>query len=233
MKLNKFVLSVVAALLAAVPAIAEKVEVKKVDFARVKSVTHNPESRYYYPKLMEKFLNNAPTDMDIEDYRNFYFGYVFQEDYNPYRKSVYSEKVENLYYQKSRERNDCDSIQKYAELSVYDNLFDLDQLEYYCIALKDKKKHTLYQIREKKLDMLIRAIMTSGRGTKDEPWVVICPAHEYYIINSLGYQAIGYEALDGGIDYIKVEPKEGSKVEGFYFDVSQMLAEAKRKGFDD
>lgn len=211
----------------------KKLEVKPIDFNRVKQVTQNPKSRYFFPNLQRLYRSNTDTTMVLEDYRNLYYGYLFQEDYNPYRQSEYSDKVEQLYYKKPHSRAECDSIEKYAELSLDDNMFDFDQMQFFIFVLKEKKKHARSLVRNNKLERLIAAIMSSGKGTKESPWVVICPQHEYNIVNFLGFVATNHKEMENGIDYISVQPKEGSKVEGFYFDVSRMLAEAKRKGYDE
>lgn len=210
-----------------------KVELKPVDFDRVKKVSQDPRSRYYFPRLEKLYRSNTDTTMNLEDFRNLYYGYMFQEDYNPYRESQYSNKVEQLYYKKPHLRAECDSIEKYARLSLDDNIFDFDQMQFYIYILKEKKKYASAAVRSNKLERLIAAIISSGKGTKEEPWVVICPAHEYNIVNFLGFVATNHQEVDGCLDYITVEHKEGSKVQGFYFDIGHMLQEAKRKGYDN
>lgn len=205
-----------------------KLPVKKVDFAHVKEVIENPNSKYYYPKLLRSFLSND-TVMTLEEYRNFYYGQTFQEDYNPFRESVYSNVVEKLYYKEPHTRAECDSIEKYAQLSLKDNLFDMNQMKFFIYALKEKKKYTRAAIRQFRLDRLIATILSSGKGTKEEPWVVITPEHEYNIINFLDYVAVDHEDMGGGIEYIKVQPKEGKSTQGFYFDVSRMMEVAELK----
>ena len=106
-------------------------------------------------------------------------------------------------------------------------------MQFYIYILKEKKKYASAAVRSNKLERLIAAIISSGKGTKEEPWVVICPAHEYNIVNFLGFVATNHQEVDGCLDYITVEHKEGSKVQGFYFDISHMLQEAKRKGYDN
>ena len=81
-----------------------KVELKPVDFDRVKKVSQDPRSRYYFPRLEKLYRSNTDTTMNLEDFRNLYYGYMFQEDYNPYRESQYSNKVEQLYYKKPHSR---------------------------------------------------------------------------------------------------------------------------------
>ena len=205
-----------------------KFAIKKVDFDHIKEVTSNPNNIYYYPKLMKAY-NSNDTTLSIEAWRNFYYGYTFQEDYNPFRESVYSNVVEQLYYKQPLSRADCDSIEKYAEKSLNDNIFDMNQMNFFIYVLKEKKKYARAAVRQYRLDRLIAAIMSSGRGTKEEPWVVITPEHEYNIINFLGFVATEHETLDGGIDYIKVQPVAGKNTEGFYFDISRMMQVADLK----
>ena len=206
-----------------------KFAIKKVDFDHVHEVISNPKNAYYYPKLMKAYTSYNDTTMSIEAWRNFYYGYTFQEDYDPFRESVYSNKVEELYYKQPHSRAECDTIEHYAELSLNDNMFDMNQMNFYIYVLKEKKKHARAAMWQYRLDRLIAAIMSSGRGTKEEPWVVITPEHEYNIINFLGFVATGHETLDGGIDYIKVQPVAGRSAEGFYFDISRMMQIAELK----
>ena len=80
---------------------AQKKEIIPVDFNRVKSVTSNPESRYYFPKLLHSYVSFNYNKFELEDMRNLYYGYMFQEDYNPYRQSVYADKVRNTAIRKT------------------------------------------------------------------------------------------------------------------------------------
>ena len=201
---------------------------KKVDFNHVKEVINNPNSIYYYPKLLQSF-NSNDTTMTVEAYRNLYYGYTFQEDYNPFRESVYSTRVEQLYYKQPHTRAECDSIDKYATLALKDNIFDMNQMQFFIFVLKEKKKHARVAIRQFRLNRLVAAIMSSGKGTKEEPWVVIAPEHEYNIVNFLGYVAIDHRDEGDGIEYVAVEPKEGKSTQGFYFDVRRMMEVAALK----
>lgn len=211
------------------PALAQsKFQVHKVDFDHVKQVIENPKSIYYFPKLIKSYQSND-TSMSIEAYRNLYYGYTFQEDYNPFRMSVYSNVVEQLYYKQPHSREECDSIMKYAGLSLDDNIFDLDQMQYFIFALKEKKRHARAAVRQFRHDRIVAAIMSSGKGTKEEPWVVIMPSHEYNIVNMLGYVATEHRDEGNGLEYIAVQPKEGKTTQGFYFDVKRMMEVANLK----
>lgn len=210
------------------PNASSKFSIHKVDFDHIRETIENPNSMYFYPKLLKAY-NSEDTTFSIEAWRNLYYGYTFQEDYNPFRESVYSNVVEQLYYKQKLTRSECDSIEKYADLALKDNMFDLNQMNFYIYALNQKNKHARAALREYRLKRLIAAIMSSGKGTKDEPWVVIAPEHEYNIVNFLGFVAIDHQEFEGDIDYIKVAPVEGKSTEGFYFDVRRMMEVARLK----
>lgn len=170
MKLIRHIIMAVAVCLMAAgshSAAQNKFEVRKVDFDKIKSITQDPKARFYYPKLIQSFKSND-TVMNFEAYRDLYYGYIFQEDYNPFRESEYGKVVESLYYKQPHSRAECDSIEKYAELSLDDNIFDLDQMKFYIYVLKEKKKYARAAVRQYRLDRLIAAIMSSGKGTKDD-----------------------------------------------------------------
>ena len=212
----------------ALPSLAQKLEVKSVDFDTIKAATQDSKSKFFFPKLMKAFESNDTT-MTFEEYRYLYYGYVFQEDYNPFRESQYADMIESLYYNKEFTRSECDTIEKYAELSLDDNIFDLQQMEYFIFALKEKKKFARAAIRQYRLNHIIATILSSGNGTAENPWVVTSVSHEYYILNKLGYVATEHRTLPGCIDFIAVNPKNDKSPEGFYFDASKILEVASVK----
>lgn len=237
MKKEKIIISIVLLIMSAMSLHAQyRFQVREVDFDAIKKETLNPNSRYYYPKLVKSFTSNDTT-MNFEAYRELYYGFLFQEDYNPFRHNNFEGKdeVEQLYYSnKTLTREECNKIVAYAERALEDNIFNIDQLNYYIYALRAKKKYARAAVRQYRLDKLIAAIMSSGRGTEDEPWVVLFPEHEYNIINFLGYVATEHVELDDGRDCIKsVSESDPKKTKDFYFDVSMMLQEAARKFPDE
>ena len=112
--MNKLIPILLAAL--ALMAFREPV---KPDLQMIRSEVTNPDSKYYYPKLMAEYERNE-TIQTWEDYRHLYLGALFQEDFNPYRRSAYAGLIEELYYKSRHSRSECDSIIKYAELSLQD-----------------------------------------------------------------------------------------------------------------
>lgn len=207
----------------------KKIKIEKPDMAQIEQMVNDPDSKYYYPKLMAKY-ERRDTLMQHDEYRLLYYGYMFQEDFDPYRRSDYSDIVDDLYYRSEHSRSECDSIIKYAELSLCDNPFDLQQINFLIYALREKKKNHLANIWQYRLNHLIQAIVSSGTGLdKDNAWYVINPRHEYNMINFKGYVADSQEFMPPYYDYITIEKKNDKDPAGFYFNIKNLLDEYYRK----
>ena len=209
---------------------SQKLVREKPDMDSIKATVSDPKSPYYYPKLM-KLFETRDTSMTHDQFRHLYLGYIFQEDYNPYRRSEYSPKVEELYYRDKHTHAECDTIIHYAEMSLKDDPFDLRQMSFLIYAYREKQKNNLANIWQYKLNHILEAIVSTGTGLDEEnAWIVINPQHEYNLLNFQNYVVKGHEDRPPYYDYIIVEPngKKGA-TEGFYFNVLYMLQEYYRK----
>lgn len=221
-------LAVTATATVSLTAADKKFKPEKPDMEEIRKAVGDPTSHYYYKRLWQKFVSND-TDMTMQDYRHFYLGYVFQEDYNPYRISEFANKIQPLYYKQSHTPAECDTIIKYAELSLADNPFDLNQMQFFIYALKTKKKFARAAIWQYRLNHILEAILSTGLGKKDNPWVVISPVHEYNIVNFMGLVATDHQELGDSIDYIIVDKKDSKGPDGYYFDVSNIIKVYNKK----
>ncbi len=211
----------------------EKIKVEAPDMEKIKQEVTDRKSKYYYPKLMEGYEQNE-TIMGLDEYRYLYFGYLFQEDFNPYRHSDYSKKYEDQYYKDTHTRAECDTIIKYAELSLKDNPFDLRQITFLIYAYREKKKNNIANIWQYRLNHILEAIASTGSGTTQEnAWYVINPQHEYDLLNTLGYVAENQSFVEPYYDYITVKAKNEKSPQGFYFNIKNMLDEYFRKFPDE
>lgn len=200
-----------------------KIKVAKPDLNEVMETTLNPSNKYYFPKLWAKYQRNDTT-MTPEEYRYLYLGYMFQEDYDPYRESIHAEKTESLRGKEKYTKEEVDTIRKYAEKALEDNPFDLRQMSFLVHVLKERNKNMSAKIWEYRLEHLLGAIKSTGTGEDVEnAWFVIYPMHEYDMIQLLGYEAVDVEYIDPGYDHLIVQP-DGSvshrkPASGFYFNV--------------
>lgn len=204
-------------------------EPQRPDMEQIKQEVTDPSSKYYYPKLMALYEQNE-TIMTLDDYRRLYLGYIFEEDFDPYRHTQYSSLVEDLYFKSRHSKGECDNIIKYAELSLKDNPFDLQQIDYLIYALREKGKNNIANIWQYRLNHLLEAIVSTGTGVSPEnAWVVTNPQHEYFLLNKLGRVVTEYEFQAPGIDHITVAPKTAKDSTEYYFDSANFLREYFRK----
>lgn len=202
-----------------------KIKVEKPDLNEIREATLDPQNKFYFPKLKKKYEVNDTT-MTPEEYRYFYLGYMFQEDFDPYRVSPYSNMTDELRQKPTHTKEEIDTITKYAQLALEDNPFDLRQMSFLVHVLKEKRKDMRAKIWEYRLENLLGAIKSTGTGESvEDAWYVMYPVHEYDMVQLLGYEAIDAEFIDPGYDYLVVRPdetdtrKRDKSAKGFYFNV--------------
>lgn len=197
------------------------------DMDAIREASTDPNSKYYYPRLLEMFMSND-TVMTADDYRYFYYGSMFQEDYNPYRESPYENQIkqmEKLYLkQEHLTRAERQSIEELAKKCLEDNPLDLRQLMYRVYVYEQNKKYNLAKIWKHKLDRILLTIAASGSGTTPEDaWVVAYPSHEFEFFNLSGGSVTGREFQPPYYDKLTVRNKKGDKVAEHYFNLHTLL----------
>lgn len=256
-----FITMLLLALLPAQLLAQKKLKVEAPDLQKIRTATLDPASEFYYPKL-QKLYDTNDTVMTPEQFRYYYFGAMYQEDYNPYRKSDYTDRTDSLLNLNRRALQERDStmnahkkrnvgtyelnrlykeaqshtireqreIVKNAELALKDNPFDIQSMYMLSRLLDDMGKKMSARIWDYRLENLLGAIVSSGSGkSKEEPFVVISPDHEYFLLEVLGYDVDDYEFIEPGYDYLKVTPTDSSRTPssktpaGFYFDVRPLI----------
>ena len=206
------------------------------DLEAIRADVSNPASQYYYPKLFKRYEQNE-TVMNLEDYRHLYYGYLFQEDFNPYRHNDASQRNESLYYKDKHTRAELDSIINYAETALEDTPFDLSQINFLIYALRARGKVNKAAIWQYRLNHLIQAIVSSGTGADpDQAIYVINPRHEYNIVNFRNSVVKGQRYEEPYYDVVDIEKKDNkghTTTEPLYFNIRNLLEEYYRKHPDE
>lgn len=203
----------------------ERTELGRPDLENIRLRTTDPESPLYYGKLLDKFMRNDTT-MTSEEFQAFYYGTLFQEDYDPYREAVNQALLAELgpiYAKEKRTRADREKMLDYAEQVLRDNPVDLRQLTNKIYVLEQNRKNDLARIWQYKLNHLLLVIAASGEGSsKESAWIVVYPQHEYDFLNLRGSTAVSNRFDPPGFDYIEASHKGGEPT-GYYFDISELL----------
>lgn len=207
---------------------------EKPDLEAIRKATLDRTSPYYYPRLMAEFQRND-TLMKIDKFRHLYLGYMFQEDYNPYRSSERTITYDaTLKRSKELTRQECDSVIAYAEQALADNPFNLGEMVMLINALRGKGKTNLANIWQYKLNYLLMAIVSTGTGLDEEnAWYVIEPQHEYVLLNMMDYSVSDHVFYDPCYEYITVKNSSGKDAGGYYFNIGPLLEEYYRKHPDE
>lgn len=223
----------VAAVTAAAGDLYPLLKVQKPDFAKIKAAVNDRKGPYYYPKLMEEYQRND-TVMRLEKYRHLYLGYMFQEDYDPYRPPYpVPEHVAALYGKEDLTKAQCDSVVRYARLSLDDNPLDMLQMEVLISALRQRGNSNLADIWAYRLRYLLMAIESTGTGLeKDSAFCIVETQHEYILLNRMGYRVTSSQFRQPTYEYLKVEDSHRNP-SGYWFNLAPLLREYYRKHPDE
>lgn len=219
-------LSVAALCAWAAPRSNPRQELGRPNLDSIAAATTDRNSRFYYPRLLRSFMNNDTT-MTTQEFQYFYYGTLFQEDYDPYRGSpnpALLEEVTPIYSKANRTRSDRDKMQSYASQVIADNPVDLRQLTNRIYVYEQNRKYDLAKIWQYKLNHLLLVIAASGTGTDAEnAWMVVYPQHEYDFLNLSGLTATSQRFEPPYFDYITVNKRNANDPDGYYFDISELL----------
>ena len=229
MKFRSVVITVIAIIALVLPAATNavvKTSIGKPDLEAIKEASTDPESPYYYPTLLTRFMANDTTMTD-EQFQYFYYGTLFQEDYDPYR-GVFRPKqlavLKPIYQKTNQTRSERQMILDYALAAIEDNPVNIQQLVHRVYTYEKNGKYDLAKIWQYKLNHILLVIAASGAGTDPETArVVVYPEHEYDLLNLVGFIATGQRFEAPHFDFIAVKQRNANDPEGFYFDISELL----------
>lgn len=204
----------------------------------IRAASCDPESPYYYPKLLKLFLANDTTMRSV-DFQYFYYGTLFQEDYDPYRKPLNEAEYKELgilYAKPDKSRSDRNRILEYARAAILDNPVDLQQLTNIIYVYEQNGKYDLSKIWQYKLNHILKVIAKSGTGAdKENAWLVVYPRHEYDFLNLSGIVSTNHSYEEPSFDVLEgqqVDKKDG-KSQKYYFDINPMLEQYYLKHPDE
>jgi hypothetical protein len=233
--MKKILLSLYISVAAAALAIpARAIEHRHPDLDKIKTESTNPQSPYFYDKLAQKFLANDTT-MTTEEYKYFYYGTMFQEDYNPYRPNPYQKELAELtplYYKTEHQsRKELEKIEQFAQKALQDNPLDLRQIMYLAYNYEKTGKDNKAAIWRAKLRNILLTISSSGTGEDPEhAWVIVYPSHEFDYFNISGVSVDDRDFVPPYYEKVTVVSQkknakgaEEQKTATYYFDLHRLL----------
>lgn len=204
-----------------------RADLGRPDLEAISKACVDENSKFYYPRLLKSFMSND-TSMTAEEFQYFYYGTMYQEDYDPYREAPNPALLQELlpiYAKKDRTRAERGKMLDYALQVLEDNPVDLRQLTNRIYVYEQNRKYDLARIWQYKLNHLLLVIAASGTGESPEnAFVVVYPQHEYDFLNLSGKTASSQRFEPPYYDFISINTSDSEKkAEGFYFDISELL----------
>lgn len=198
----------------------------KPDLEAIRTATLDETSPMYYPRLLKEFMANDTTMTDL-DFQYFYYGSLFQEDYDPYRRQVNPDEAARLaplFNKKEWSRAERRQILDFAIETLADNPVNLRQLTNRIFVYEQNGKYDLAKIWQYKLNHLLLVIASSGTGVDPEnAWQVVYPQDEYDFLNLSGITVREAKFEEPYYDYVVVNPRTPTSPEGYYFNISELL----------
>ena len=202
---------------------------REIELDRIKSEVNDPKSPFFYDKLMDAF-EEYDTTMTLDEYRHLYFGTMFREDYNPYRRNAYADIHSPLTHKSTHTRAELDTLAKYTQLALLDTPFDLNQINFLIYALRAKGKHNMANIWQYRLNNILKAIVSTGTGADTTAaWYILYPRDEATLVNmGKNVAALRPSFVEPYFDCLEVTDRQG-KTQNFYFNIRPVLEEYNLK----
>ena len=155
---------------------------KITDFENLANLTKDEKSRFYYKDLLSKF--NEGNELTDEQMYMLLIGFAQQDSYKPY-----SQEADQVYELNSQEKFD-EAISKSNELLKTNPLLPSLYKEL-IFAYRKKGNETLANNYQKKLHSILNAMLYTGDGTCDKPYVAFWVREEYTLLKYLDFKKTG------------------------------------------
>ncbi|MBZ4651266.1 MAG: putative secreted protein [Proteiniphilum sp.] len=201
------------------------------DYRQIERNVKEPASSYYYPKLMDKYLNSDAA-MTPEEGRHLYFGFVFQPNYIPTDTSRYNKLLADVLSSQSISSDDYSQILQYSDALLKEDPFNLRALNAQMLIYAQQDNSEAYKAAARKRRIVQDAIVGTGDGMSEKTaFYVIKVAHEYDILPFLGFTFGGEDKILKGqkVNYLSLG-KNRFGVERVYFNIQPVFEHISARG---
>lgn len=194
------------------------------DFKQIERNTKESSSSYYYPNLMKRYLE-GDTKLTLDEGRHLYFGYVYQQAYEPTDTSSYNNLLAKTIAKGVFTPVDYNDILQYSSALLLEDPFNLRALNAMLLVYAQQNDTEEYKRVAQKRKIVQDAIVSTGDGMSDNtPFYVIKVAHEYDILPFLGYTFGGEDKIlkNKKVNYLTLGNNRFG-VERVYFNISPVI----------
>lgn len=194
------------------------------DFRQIERNIKEPTSSFYYPNLMKGYMN-GDEKITRDEGRHLYFGYVYQQDYEPSDTSSYNNMLAKTLAKGVFTPADYNDILQYSSALLLQDPFNLRALNAKLLVYAQQDDSEEYRKVAQQRKVVHDAIVSTGDGMSDStPFYVIKVSHEYDILPFLGYTYGGEDIIirNKKVNYLTLG-KNRFGVNRVYFNISPVI----------
>jgi hypothetical protein len=187
------------------------------NFDSLQMMTMDPESPYSYEKLLKRFLE----DDLLNEWETYILclGYAKTANYSPY-----SNVSGDLY--KSNKEGNYDNTLEQGQALLKKNPVSASLYRELMYAHRRKGENEIADLYQRRAQRLYEAMIFTGDGTCEKPYITLTTTEEYGLIGYLGLYSAGMQSLvtcnGSRTDQLSIEDRDGKKDE-LHFDVSLLF----------
>ena len=203
--------------------LAQDLDIEKVNFKKIKKEIRKKKSPYYYPVLYQRYLD-LDTSLSVLEFRYLYYGYSFQDAYNPYGTPELRDSLISYLQREDPLQAEIEVSARIAAKLLRESSFRLRETFIAAVSFElagnEKMSAFYYFIFERQVE----AILSSGDGlTQETAFAVIYIPDEYEILEVLGFTFGGDQSLlHGNYDLLRLGANPYGVTE-LYFDVNSLI----------
>jgi hypothetical protein len=201
------------------------------DFKAIKHNVTEPSSPYFYPRLLQKYLL-AETELNLEESRHLYFGFIYQPEYVPVDTSAYNSLLAETISKPSFSETDHGRVLQYSDALLQEDPFNLRALNAKLLVYAQQDDSEAYKRVTRQRKAVQDAIISTGDGISDKtPFYVIKVAHEYDLLPFLGYTFGGEDRMmrNRKVNYLTLSTNRFG-IERLYFNISPVVNHVSSRG---
>ena len=202
---------------------SQDAEIKPLKMKKLRKEIARKSSPFYYPELFRRYVG-LDTTLSTEAFRYLYYGYPFQDDYAPYGRPSLQDSLVQYLAREDPGAAEYGFAAKIAGELLKESPFRLRETFIAAVAYEMAGNEDMSSRYFDFFEKQVSTIMSTGDGRSQESaFVVIHVGDEYQILEVLGFQFSGGQALlKGGYDRLEVATNPYG-VEALYFDVKLLL----------
>lgn len=183
---------------------------------------YSADSPYRYNLLTDRYFSGDST-LTVEDYRHLYYGYVWQEGYQPFASEPAKDLLVMMFEKKDHTGEDYREIVNLAsEVLSYDP-FSPSNINFLIYAYGNLGDTVNERINYDRLRGIKGAILSSGTGLKESsPWHIIRREHAIDLMGSMGAMYREPMIVSSKVEYIPLLAKGSGGEKGYYFNFERI-----------